>query len=767
MPGKPDYPAGWRRRLMPVTAALLGLFLLWQSAERAAFAQGTNHRKHALLIAVTNYKKLGKGNAGNLNTLPDVQAIQAALMRAPWNFAASEIKILTLPEETTHEAIVKAFRTYLIEPTRAGDSVYFHYSGHGSTIADPGDATGVDQTLVPSDYVLDGSNDIRDKEIAKLLEELKRKNPSSVLLSFDCCHSGTITRNGGGRMLIREFPRDLPAAVAQKRSTEPVEQKAGGLLGPGEIGKLGYTVLSACRSDQVDSEVADDSGKPMGSLAYALVKALNQPVPQMTYRDLMAQVKSTLRAKGLDQVPQIEGIPDQEVMGTKVIRPNPSFPVTLEANKTLRMQGGSLMGITQGSAVALFAAGTKQFKGATPIAKAKIVGVGPTFAALGEIMLEPGRKLEELGGASALITEQSYPNHPLQIDLSGLKGHPQEEAIRAALGSLDKRLLTTQLSAPDAWDIRILPAAKAFEGETKATQVANAPDLWEVRSAGASGAKRALTENLMVRGANPTEKDTLVLQRKSGSLLTVKVGEDKEHDGIYYQALSGKAGTVSQITEGLKRECRRRLLSGLMEGPRGDSPIKIEIRVIPIEVKPDPLDPAGKAVQWKQDKAPEATPTAGGQIVMHTHAYFRVQIRNIGTLPTYVTILDLQSDGGIGPLWPGLAEKTDNLVPVGNEWIDIKTGDGVYAPFEVTDPTGEESLQAIATEYEADFSPLLDETSLRGRGVPRGAGVRGATEATTPLGLLLLDAVTSTRSRDRGISRGGWSVSTLNITVAR
>ncbi|MBU2266440.1 MAG: hypothetical protein KJ977_05305, partial [Candidatus Omnitrophica bacterium] len=70
--------------------------------------------------------------------------------------------------------------------------------------ADDGDELdGLDESLVPSDYVSkrDGSRNIRDDEIARLLEDLSEKHPGNVTLTFDCCYSGTATR--AGRMLVR------------------------------------------------------------------------------------------------------------------------------------------------------------------------------------------------------------------------------------------------------------------------------------------------------------------------------------------------------------------------------------------------------------------------------------------------------------------------------------------------------------------------------------------------------------------------------------
>ena len=147
--------------------------------------------KRALLIGVHAYARPNDETFCDLNTGSDVTAIKQVLMQH-FQFKASEIKVLTTKQDTTRAAILGAIQTFLITPAQPGDIVYFHYSGHGSQADDPKDPSGVDETLVPSDWTHDGSHDIRDKEISALLKELKKKQPGNVTLTFDCCHSGTI-----------------------------------------------------------------------------------------------------------------------------------------------------------------------------------------------------------------------------------------------------------------------------------------------------------------------------------------------------------------------------------------------------------------------------------------------------------------------------------------------------------------------------------------------------------------------------------------------
>jgi Caspase domain len=93
-------------------------------------------------------------------------------------------------ENPTHSNILNAFRA-LVANSEAGDSAFFHYSGHGGRLADDnGDEDdGYDETLIPVDYKTAGQ--IRDDAV---FTELVSRMPSgsTLMCLMDCCHSGSI-----------------------------------------------------------------------------------------------------------------------------------------------------------------------------------------------------------------------------------------------------------------------------------------------------------------------------------------------------------------------------------------------------------------------------------------------------------------------------------------------------------------------------------------------------------------------------------------------
>lgn len=103
-----------------------------------------------------------------------------------------QFQVTTLRDAgATRQAILDALRT-MIASARAGDSLVFQYSGHGSQVEDlNGDESDrYDETLVPIDY--DAGALLIDDDLA----EVYRLLPPGVLLTLfmDFCHSGTNSR---------------------------------------------------------------------------------------------------------------------------------------------------------------------------------------------------------------------------------------------------------------------------------------------------------------------------------------------------------------------------------------------------------------------------------------------------------------------------------------------------------------------------------------------------------------------------------------------
>eukprot|EP01065_Artemidia_motanka_P021706 TRINITY_DN2595_c0_g1_i1.p1 TRINITY_DN2595_c0_g1~~TRINITY_DN2595_c0_g1_i1.p1 ORF type:complete len:443 (+),score=142.00 TRINITY_DN2595_c0_g1_i1:65-1393(+) len=134
------------------------------------------------------------------------------------------------PELPTKANILKVI-DWLAENAEPGDTVFFHYSGHGTQVKDlDGDEEdGMDEALVPMDYQKAGF--ITDDT---LYEKLCKSLPAGVRVfaMMDCCHSGTILD------LPYTFTAD-EASLAQVYADKVMEPNTGFL---GFLGKIGTSL---------------------------------------------------------------------------------------------------------------------------------------------------------------------------------------------------------------------------------------------------------------------------------------------------------------------------------------------------------------------------------------------------------------------------------------------------------------------------------------------------------------------------------------------
>ena len=222
------------------------------------------------------------------------------------------LKICRLEDEQATKAnIVRAFRAFLTQ-AKAGDSVWFHFSGHGAE-APSAEVfakleNGKDQGLMCHDYAVDAdgnySNFLADKEIAILLDEVANGEGGTphILVTLDCCHSGGGTRfDDGSKVRNVELPEN-----AQIR---PLESYLDGHFvrtdGTPDPDKLDlpappHVVLTACGNLELAKE--NDGGY----FSKALVEALESvPGPgHISYSDLQIRTRAAVRRRNFRQTPQ-------------------------------------------------------------------------------------------------------------------------------------------------------------------------------------------------------------------------------------------------------------------------------------------------------------------------------------------------------------------------------------------------------------------------------------------------------------------------------
>ena len=282
------------RRLFVVTACVTAAS--WFNIASAAVPV------HALLIGVSDYES---GHTPpylfpNLHCASDVEHLRDVLvtkykLRYDKNDSSkSDIVLLESHDETTVKSITNALDK-LVAQTHPGDIVFVHYSGHGSEVYDDDAPQGVDQAIVPSDYSLDQSNEISNKQIRAFINEIMKPEhkPASLLLSFDCCHSGVMDRGLG--MARGKGLSDYLSFMKQNYPNVVIPHRHSAEGNPGTSQTVGFAVLSACENDQCAME--DDSGDG-GRFSIALAEALKESDSGTTYDILSEMIRSKFRDNG-------------------------------------------------------------------------------------------------------------------------------------------------------------------------------------------------------------------------------------------------------------------------------------------------------------------------------------------------------------------------------------------------------------------------------------------------------------------------------------
>ena len=211
--------------------------------------------------------------------------------------------------EATYHNIIEQFRAHLCQ-AGPDDLVWFHYSGHGSEEWTAEEfwqiePKGKDQTLVCYDSGF-GAQNLADKELAVLLHEVASQYPDGspkdsphIVVTLDCCHSGSGTRSTEElrprtARAIHSGYRDFRSYVDGYYSQQGTEKIT--------VPLSRHIVLSACENIQYAGDLPEG-----GVFTTGLTRVLRQ-YPDIDYVDLFHRVKSSVLSIRKDQNPQFNAI---------------------------------------------------------------------------------------------------------------------------------------------------------------------------------------------------------------------------------------------------------------------------------------------------------------------------------------------------------------------------------------------------------------------------------------------------------------------------
>lgn len=230
--------------------------------------------KKALLVGI-NYI----GTKYELNgCINDVDSIQSKLQSA-YGFNQSNIKKLTDSTllKPTRQNILNEL-TNLLQTANTGDILFFFYSGHGTYTTDRNreEKDGRDEMIVPLDF-----QNIIDDDLKRIIQA-NLKWGVTLFAMFDSCHSGTVL--------------DLKYQYMENGNNSPVSQNNQLSETSGNV-----FMISGCADWQTSTD-AYIQNKFRGAMTWSFLESVQ---PNMSWRTLLQNMRSALKTKGFDQVPQI------------------------------------------------------------------------------------------------------------------------------------------------------------------------------------------------------------------------------------------------------------------------------------------------------------------------------------------------------------------------------------------------------------------------------------------------------------------------------
>ena len=268
---------------------------------------------YALLVGIDDYQTQLTGVSSLTGCVNDIEAIERYLRKRIITDNKWELVTQRLTNNlATRKGVINGFLQHLSQ-ANSEDVVFFYYAGHGSYEPVPKvfrelERDGKIETLVCYDSRTPNGQDLADKELNYLIEQVAKNNPH-ILIILDSCHSGTATRdpdvverqtNSSGNVRdLKDFI--FPEEWANNYSSQKRPK---------------HVAISACRDFQTAKEHTGSDGKRRGAFSYFFTEALQRTNGSLSYANLVQDINALITGKVENQSPQIEAEPKDDLIQT-------------------------------------------------------------------------------------------------------------------------------------------------------------------------------------------------------------------------------------------------------------------------------------------------------------------------------------------------------------------------------------------------------------------------------------------------------------------
>jgi len=272
--------------------------------------------KRALLVGI-NYPGTDHALRGCVN---DVMRMNDIIVNHFGFTDPNNRRILTDASATT-DAILERLE-WLVKGAKAGDVLFFHYSGHGSQLLNKNygadqdhEPDGLDEIICPVDLNW-RDKVVRDDQMKAIFDKVPAGVNLTVIL--DCCHSGGgldqvnqyQTRNFGPPVddvsPNRERRLVMPYDIFNRTVGLEVEVRPRSVQSQSRnVDKTGL-LLSGCRSDQTSAD-AWIHNQYIGAATFYLTDTLERHNWDVDYKTLIDEAGAALKQYKYSQRPELNG----------------------------------------------------------------------------------------------------------------------------------------------------------------------------------------------------------------------------------------------------------------------------------------------------------------------------------------------------------------------------------------------------------------------------------------------------------------------------
>jgi hypothetical protein len=263
-------------------------------------------KKRALLVGINDYQSINDLQ-GCVNDVTNVRHI----LKTWFGFTNNDIRMLTDDRATKKNILDRLGQ--MVKAAEPGDTVVFHFSGHGSQIRDrENDELNdhMDELICPYNMNWDDGY-ITDDLFRSILDQLKDGVKMEIIL--DSCHSGTGTRDlvldppggSGQKVLVKNRYLKPPVDIeCRYQGDEDKMKPVRSFRSDPEI-ILNHVLWAACRDNQTSADAFID-GSYNGAFSYYFCKHIRESKGNITREELHSRIIDSLNHNSYSQYPQLE-----------------------------------------------------------------------------------------------------------------------------------------------------------------------------------------------------------------------------------------------------------------------------------------------------------------------------------------------------------------------------------------------------------------------------------------------------------------------------